>query len=224
MNRAALAVLLLASAVAAAQDSASVDESTPLVSPTTAIEARGPWDDQPIARAGFERRAAQPAPQPVSPASGSWLRSAGSLAAVLALIALLAWGYRAVVGGSPGLATRARRSGLIEIVGRTSLSPRQSLWLVRVGPRVVLVGATPDRMTPLDVLSDPDAVARLLGEAAQARPTSQSQEFERVLQVADAHYEAPEPPDAEVAAPALARARSQVYGALRRIRAAARGG
>lgn len=221
MNRAALAILLLASA-AAAQESPPIDDSTPLVSPTTTIEARGPWNDQLIERSGFERRAAQSAPQPASPASGSWLRSAGSLTAVLALIALLAWGYRAVTGGSTGLATRARRNGLIEIVGRTSLSPRQSLWLVRVGQRVVLVGATPDRMTPLDVLSEPDAVARLLGEAAQARPTSQSQEFERVLSVADAHYEAPEPADA--ATPALARARSQVYGALRRIRAAARGG
>jgi len=110
-----------------------------------------------------------------------WLRTTGSLAAVVGLIVLLAWGYR-LVAGRGRLALSGRRTGLIEIVGRTTLSPRQSLCLVRLGPRLVLLGLTHDAVRALDVIQDADLTARLAGQAAQRRPDSQTAEFARCLE------------------------------------------
>lgn len=54
----------------------------------------------------------------------SWGRTTLALAGVVGLIGLLAWGYRVMAGGGPlRFAMRARHPGLIEVVGRTALSP-----------------------------------------------------------------------------------------------------
>lgn len=121
---------------------------------------------EPLVRRDAAERQAVAAPSRPA-AGGSWLRSLGSLVAVIGLIALLAWGYRAAGGGLTAL--RPRRSGVIELVSRVSLSPRQSLCLVRVGPRMVLVGASGDRLTSLDVIEDAALVAQLAGDAERAR-------------------------------------------------------
>lgn len=100
--------------------------------------------------------------------SGGWLRSLLSLAAVVVLIFLLAWGYRAI-GGRGGylpLPGRSQRSYLIDVVARKPLSGKQSLALVRVGPRLVLVGVGAESMRTLDVIDDGALAAKLLGEAA----------------------------------------------------------
>lgn len=99
---------------------------------------------------------------------GGWLRSIGSLGAVVAVILFLAWGYRATTSGA-AIRLRARRPGLIQIVSRTSLSNRQSLCLVRVGPRMVLVGMSGDGLRTLDVIDDADLVSRLAGEAESVK-------------------------------------------------------
>lgn len=121
--------------------------------------------------------------------SNGWLRTLGSLAAVVGAIVLLAWGYRSVAQGRWSLAARGRQPGLIEILSRTALSPRQSLCLVRVGPRLVLVGVSPDGLQSLDVIADADLAARLSGQAAQQRPNSRAAEFCRTLERETRPYE-----------------------------------
>jgi len=111
----------------------------------------------------------------------SWFRTIASLGAVVGLILLLGWGYRALLSGGLSLPARGRRPGLIEIVSRTALSPKQALCLVRVGPRMVLVGVTPDRLTALDVVEDADLTARLAGESLRRRGESSTREFERCI-------------------------------------------
>ncbi len=127
---------------------------------------------------GAVRRADEP--ERTGGAAPSWLRSGGSLAAVVGLIALVAWGWRAM-GGAP-LPLRSRRPGMIDVISRTMLSPRQSLLLVRIGPRMVLIGATPDALRCLHVIEDPDLTAQLSGEAQQTRSDSNTSEFRAALQ------------------------------------------
>ncbi|MBU0617190.1 MAG: flagellar biosynthetic protein FliO [Planctomycetes bacterium] len=116
-------------------------------------------------------------------------RTLGALAGVVGLIVLLAWGYRAMTGGRLTLLNKARRPGLIELVSKTSLSARQSLCLVRIGPRLVLIGQSPEHLRTLDVIDDADLAARLIGEAAQKRAGSSQAEFHECLEREAKGYE-----------------------------------
>jgi flagellar biogenesis protein FliO len=118
------------------------------------------------------------------------LRSIGSLAAVVAVILFLAWGAKSLTRGGP-LAGRTKRPGVIEIISRTALAPRQSLCLVRVGQRMVLVGVSQDSLRTLDVISDADAVAALAGEASAARTADAERAFRASLERETASYDAP---------------------------------
>ncbi len=71
-----------------------------------------------------------------------------SLAAVIVLIAAIAWVVKR-------LAPRTRLGGsAVRILGRTYLSPKQSLALIRVGHRVALIGITPDHISHVMALDD----------------------------------------------------------------------
>ncbi len=125
-----------------------------------------------------------------STAGRSWLRTLGSLAGVVCLIVLLAWGYRATSNGL-GLprSWRGNRPGILEVVSRTQISARQSVCLIRVGPRMVLVGVSGDQIQPLDVISDVDVTSQIIGEEATAQPGSHRRAFEAVLDAQENEYE-----------------------------------
>ena len=122
-------------------------------------------------------------------------RTLGALAGVIGLIVLLAWGYRAMTGGKLALLNKTRRPGLIELVSKMSLSPRQTLCLVRVGPRLVLIGQSAERLRTLDVIDDADLVARLIGEVARERTGSSQADFNDCLEREARGYQ---PEDARV--------------------------
>lgn len=145
------------------------------------IAPQAPAEEKPLRRASA-RPAAVARGEAAAPTTGaaSWTRTVASLAAVVGLIVLLAWGYRAVSGGGLVLA-RPRQPGLIEVLSRAALAPRQSVCLLRVGPRLLLVGLSGDRLTALDAFVDADLAARLAGEAASARRDSRVAEFRRAL-------------------------------------------
>lgn len=197
--RAMLAILLFAfvSRSAAGGQLSEVPprgESTPpaVGAPDDAWAAIAPHaasEDKPLRRASAKPAAAARGDAAAAPASGvaSWTRTLASLAAVVGLIVLLAWGYRAVSGGGLALA-RQRQPGLIEVLSRAALAPRQSVCLLRVGPRLLVVGMSGDRLTPLDAFVDADLAARLAGEAASARRDSRVAEFRRALENETSHY------------------------------------
>lgn len=166
--------------------------------------------------------------------AGNWLRTVLSLGAVTGLILLLAWGYRGVMR-STGAAWlgRSRQPAVLDVLARTSLTPKLGICLVRVGPRMVLVGVGADQLTALDVIDDADLTAKLAGriatpaaEHADARDAAQSataRDFQQLLAQesedslnASADRE-PESPDGV----RLLQLRGQLSGALRRLRAAA---
>ncbi len=71
-----------------------------------------------------------------------------SLAAVLALVAGLAWLARKLRSGG------RLKTGLIEIVSGISLGTREKVVLLRVGQEQILVGVSPSGMRTLHVMKD----------------------------------------------------------------------
>ncbi|TWT44301.1 Flagellar biosynthesis protein, FliO [Phycisphaerae bacterium RAS1] len=158
---------------------------------------------------------------------GSWLRSFGSLLGVVALIVLLSWGYRVVaLGRGVRLTSGGRRAPLIEIVSRYTLSRKQTLCLVRVGPRLVLL-AVGEQVRTLDVISDPDLASTLLGQVA-LEPNERAGAFQAALAREDKAYGAQEDNESDAheigADTSLNQARSALLGSLRRLRAPAGAG
>lgn len=236
MNRRTLItvlILLTAAASGTAQNApVSPEDGVPsAVSDTAALDAA--WtavEFKAAAEPGrtIKRRnsAAKPAAgtaNKATPASaGSWVRSVGSLAAVVGVILFLAWGAKSLSRGGP-LAGRAKRTGVIEIISRTSLSPRQSLCLVRVGQRMVLVGVTPDALRTLDVIHDPNSVAALAGEATAVRSAENERAFRHTLENEKVQYDAPATlPATAVAGKDMRDVRERLSDALTRVKGAAR--
>jgi flagellar biosynthetic protein FliO len=96
------------------------------------------------------------------------LKSGAALALVLALIFVLAYLARRV---------QARRSGGVQavngwrILGVKSLGPRKQVFIVEVGSRILLVGATDRMMTTLAEIKD-DAERQLLLGAVEKKPVA----------------------------------------------------
>ncbi len=98
-----------------------------------AIEGVRRWDDHPRpSRSSFSRRSSKVT---WSEGSDGWYLGMGGIALVLA------------IGG--GIAAAARRyvprtgAGALQVVSRVSLSPKHTVYLLRAGGRVLLVGTGP---------------------------------------------------------------------------------
>lgn len=164
-------------------------------------------DPRPLSRRGAGRSPVAAAPAGSTTTTNSAFRTWGALLGVLALICLLAWGYRALMNGSGATPGRPRHPGLIEVVSRVTLSPRHSLCLVRVGPRLILLGLGAEGVTTLDASQDAELAARM---AASSQPPDAGA-FDEQMSRASAEY---------AAAPAevLRSAGQRLAGALRRMR------
>jgi flagellar biosynthetic protein FliO len=130
-------------------------------------------------------------PEPVSPAdktgttearlidrrggsSASWrVADLFPLAGVLGLIALAALVFRRYLPSR----RLVGHSDLLEVVARTPVSPKQSLVVVRVARRFLLLGISPDRVTTLCILDDAQSTAELMTEVASHRPDSSTNAF-----------------------------------------------
>ena len=92
-------------------------------------------------------------------AGGSWWGSLASLAAVLGMIVL---GARLWKKHGP-LARAGLPAEALEVLGRRVLDPRQSIYLVRLGSRILVLGATPAGLSTLSEITDPAEVDVLAG-------------------------------------------------------------
>ncbi len=140
--------------------------------PNTPADADADGADRPLPR----KRAPASAPTQTAGVGSKlpWTRSAAALVGVLALIGLLAWGYRSFTAGTLTRLPRRRRTATIEVLSRAALSPRHSVCLLRIGDRAVLVGLSPQSVATLDVVSEPLAVARLAGQSFSESSNSAS--------------------------------------------------
>lgn len=83
---------------------------------------------------------------------------AWKLALIVALIYGTIWLLRRVMNGTAGAAWRP---GAVNVLDTTFLAPNRALYLVELGERVLLVGATQTQLTTLTEIADPAQVARL---------------------------------------------------------------
>ncbi len=134
---------------AAAPDSQDAHSGAVLPKRSEASTARG----RGVNRAG----AVDPSRLSADDRSAPWYRSAiGSLAIVLTLVGGAYWAAKRWLP-----AARAAENGALAIVARTAITPKQSVALVQMGRRFVLVGVSADRVTTLSEITDPDEVAEL---------------------------------------------------------------
>jgi flagellar biosynthetic protein FliO len=100
-----------------------------------------------------------------------------SLSLVLALIAGTAYILRRFLPGSQ----RVGRSSAIEILSRSTINPKQSLCLVRLGNKLLLVGLSPNHMSCLANIDDPEEIAQISGLLEKDSVHSVSNTFGRLF-------------------------------------------
>jgi flagellar biogenesis protein FliO len=71
---------------------------------------------------------------------------------------------------------------VVEVLGRTSIAPRQNLVVVRFGSKLVLVSQQPGETRTIAEIQDTNEVGRLAGLCESHRPESISNSFRDVLQ------------------------------------------
>ncbi len=129
----------------------------------------GGRDGQPGGAATRAASATRPGARPLAPrgddvesrrlsrsqgdAADGWMRTLLALGIVIALIFAARYALRRFGGRGSGVSL-GRRGAVIEVLTRTSFSPRQQLALVRLGRRLVLVGSGPEGMTALAEVTD----------------------------------------------------------------------
>jgi len=147
---AALLVVLQPAAIARAQTTASAPsaEDKPLPRRTDDGRTGGDWSN--------------------------WVQPAVALAVVVALIFCLRYALRRL--GRAGVLKA--RTGAIDVLAQRSLSAKHQLYLVRMGERLVLVGASPEGLATLCEVTDPDEIARLI-EQLEHSPGALAELFRR---------------------------------------------
>jgi hypothetical protein len=134
---------------------ADEDSPPPRVATIKPVREPGLAPGRPFPPRGSVVRRGEPQAE-ATPTGGWWLGTAGIALAL------------AVCGGISVAARRGWRlpqvksSGVLRVVGRTSLSPRHFVYLLRAGDRVLILGTGPQGAPSLlGELTDPDELERL---------------------------------------------------------------
>jgi len=97
--------------------------------------------------------------------------SAGAFLAALVVVLLFVLGLaKLILKRSPysisGLPTDA-----VDVLGRRAVDPRNSVYMIKVGNRLILMGSSPNGLSPLAEITDPIEVASLTNVCAAANQT-----------------------------------------------------
>lgn len=136
------------------------------------------------------------------------------LLAVLAGIVLLFWAARKYL---PGV-QRLTGSAAVEVLARTHLAPRQSINVVRLGRRILVVGQTAEQLSPLASISDAEEVSELIGLCRSAGAGSATSSFRKVFQRMDKEFAAAEDAGAETDDDELHRVRGELDSLADKVR------
>lgn len=147
--------------------SASMQDSAPIAqSSSNAIVSTPPIERQPIGPAGATESTGAKTVNPSAPVF-STTRTIAALAVVVILIFMLKWGVKRVAGrvgsmaGQLGPGGKAP-SGVLSVLARYPISRGQSLVLLHMDQRILLLNQTPEGFRPLSEITDPQEVASLL--------------------------------------------------------------
>jgi flagellar biogenesis protein FliO len=83
-----------------------------------------------------------------------------ALAVVIGLVILLRWLARRWFPNVTG----ARAAGVVRVLAKSSVTPKQQVLLVQVGRRIIVACDNGTQMNALSEISDPDEVASLVGQ------------------------------------------------------------
>lgn len=127
------------------------------------------------------------------------VRTGAALAMVIGVILIAAWILRRVAGSRPGLAAAigaksGSPAGLLEVLGRYPIGPRQSLLLVKFDRRVLLLSqsgskASGARMDTVCELTEAEDVASVLMKVREHTGKSPAGLFREAMRSADVKAE-----------------------------------
>jgi flagellar biogenesis protein FliO len=100
-----------------------------------------------------------------------------SLAVVLSFFLLVAW----LVKKSQPTSFLKLPSDVVQVMGRTPMAPRQQMYVVRFGSKLLLISHQPGQTQTLGEITDIDEVQRLAGLCEANHPGSISNSFRDVL-------------------------------------------
>lgn len=91
-----------------------------------------------------------------------WTGTLWGLVAKLILVVMLAYGTIWTLRRYVFRATApASRGAIVSLLGSLDLSPGRTIYVLEVGTKVVVVGATASQMSPLTEITDPDVLSQL---------------------------------------------------------------
>ncbi|HOM16112.1 MAG TPA: flagellar biosynthetic protein FliO [Thermoguttaceae bacterium] len=109
--------------------------------------------------------------------AASTLTVLSSLAVVLGVFLLLIWAIRRAMPRSAQILP----TEVVEILGRAPLMGKQQMYLLRCGPKLLLVSVTPEGAETLTEIEHPDEVARITALCRQGQPGSIPGAFRHIL-------------------------------------------
>jgi flagellar protein FliO/FliZ len=136
------------------------------------------------------------------------------LALVLGGIVLLFWAARKFL---PGM-RRLTGNKAVEILARTYLSPRQSINIVKLGRRILVIGQTADGLSSLASITDAEEVSEIVGLCASAGAGSSAASFRRIFQTMDGEFEEADAPDGDAGDEDLSRVRGELDSLAAKVR------
>jgi flagellar biogenesis protein FliO len=118
------------------------------------------------------------APKPASSTLQTLFSVGSSLLVVLGLFLGVAWCYRRTLSST---LSGALPKQVVQVMGRSSISPRQQLVVVRFGSKLVLVSLIQGEARTLSEIADPLEVDQLVGLCESGQPGSITNSFKSVL-------------------------------------------
>ncbi len=100
-----------------------------------------------------------------------------SLSIVISLFLFIAWLFRK----SQPNTFQKLPTGVLQVLGSTVMAPRQQVYVVRFGNKMLLVSHQPGQTQTLGEITDVDEVHRLAGLCESNQPTSVTHSFRDVL-------------------------------------------
>lgn len=108
----------------------------------------------------------------------------------LAVVVLIIFVLRALARKMQLVPGGAKSSKAVRVLSRTSLSPRQQVIVLQVGSRLIVIGDSGGRLSPLSAITDPNEVAALIGQThAEATPRVEPAVFEQAFKRATVSFD-----------------------------------
>ncbi len=110
--------------------------------------------------------------------SSVFITTVGALLLVILLIVLLTWIFRKA---SPVNKIFLRTLPMIKVLGKTYITPRQYLVLVKFDKYLFLLGVSDNNINPIFTITDPQEASRLLSLVEQYNPSGITSSFKKLF-------------------------------------------